>query len=381
MHLFTKVLLGHLLVILVTGASVALIAGLVSPGLYKTQLDQVAVLLRPEFSLLRLTLEGGYRKTIIQALSVAVPVSLVLAAGLAYFQTKRLLAGIRRLADGSREIARGHYRERLDIQGNDELAELATDFNQMADALERAEKKRVELIGIVAHEINTPLTVQQGYAEALTDALVSPEEAARAIVVEVNVMRRLTHDLLLVTKAETGSLELVLATYGAATFVEDALDRFTVAFDEKGLELKAELSGKLTPVFADRERVGQVLGNLLSNALRYTSGPGQVTLRARPCAGCVEFSVTDTGPGIAEEQQTLVFHRFHRAEAATRNDGGTGIGLTVSRGLVKAMGGRIWLESRFGHGTTFYFTLPVANSNRLERNLIRQNRPADALDT
>lgn len=381
MHLFTKVLLGHLLVILVTGASVALIAGLISPGLYKTQLDQVAMLLRPEFSLLRLTLEGGYRKTIIQALSFAVPVSLVLAAGLAYFQTKRLLAGIRRLADGSREIARGHYRERLDIQGNDELAELATDFNHMADALERAEKKRVELIGIVAHEINTPLTVQQGYAEALTDALVSPEEAARAIVVEVNAMRRLTHDLLLVTKAETGSLELVLATYGAATFVEDALDRFTVAFDEKGLELKAELSGKLTPVFADRERVGQVLGNLLSNALRYTSGPGQVTLRARSCAGCVEFSVTDTGPGIAEEQQTLVFHRFHRAEAATRNDGGTGIGLTVSRGLVKAMGGQIWLESRFGHGATFYFTLPVVNSNRLERNLIRQNRPVNALDT
>ncbi len=359
MRLFTRIFLGYLTVILVTGTGVAVIAGLISPGIYRAHLDQVALFLRPEFMRLRITLEAGYQQTILQALGIALPVSLFLAAGLAYFQTRRLVRSVQKLADGSHEIAHGRYDKRLEIAGNDELAALSTDFNGMAEALEKAEQRRVELIGTVAHELKTPLAVQQGYTEALMDEMVSPKEAARAIMHEVNAMRRLTNDLSLLTKIEAGAFELQLAPSRPEDLIVDVLDRFMHAFEEKGLVLETEMPERLAPVYADRERVGQVLGNLLSNALRYTPAPGHVVLCAHPCDEGVMFSVADTGQGIPAEHQFLIFRRFYRVESPSRNDGGTGIGLTVAQGLVKAMGGRIWLESQVGQGTTFYFTVPA----------------------
>lgn len=361
MRLFTRIFLGYLLVILITGVGVVVIAGLVSPELYKRQLDRIALFLRPEFVGLRLTLEEGYGRTMIQALAIALPSSLLLGAGVAYLQTRRLLVGIRKLAAGSRSVARGRYEGRLEVVGDDELASLATDFNSMAEALQKAEQRRVELIGTVAHELRTPLAVQQGYAEALADDLVSSQEAARAMSAEVNTMRRLTYDLSLLTKLEAGALELQLAVHRPEDLIADVMDRFMYVSEEKALVLETELSKKLLPVRADRARVGQVLGNLLSNALRYTPGSGRVVLRVKPCEGCVEFSVADTGPGIAAEDQPYIFQRFYRAQSGSRNSSGTGIGLTIARGLVTAMGGRIWLESRAGQGSTFYFTLPTVN--------------------
>lgn len=359
MRLFTRILLGYLLVFLITGVSVVVIAGLVSPELYKRQLDRIALFLRLDFIGLRLTLEEGYGRTMIQTLAIALPGSLLLGAGVAYLQTKRLLVGIRKLAAGSRSVALGHYEGRLEVVGDDELASLATDFNSMAEALQEAEARRVQLIGTVAHELRTPLAVQQGYAEALADNLVSPHEAAGAMMAEVNAMRRLTHDLSLLTKLEAGALELQLAAHRPEDLVADVMDRFMYVYEEKELVLKTELPEKLLPVRADRTRVGQVMGNLLSNALRYTNGSGCVVLRMKPCEGCVEFSVADTGPGISIDDQRRVFRRFYRAESASQHDGGTGIGLNIAQGLVKAMGGRIWLESQVGRGSTFYFTLPT----------------------
>lgn len=359
MSLFARIFLGHLLVIVVTGAGVAVIAGLVSPGLYQAHLDRIALFLRPEFVHLRFTLEEGYQRTMIQALGIALPASLLVAAGVAYVQTRRLVAGIEKLAEGSRNIAQGHYERRVELAGKDELATLAADFNAMARTLEGAEQKRVELIGTVAHELRAPLAVQQGYTEALADGMVAPEEAARAIMHEVSAMRRLIHDLSLLTKIEVGAFELQLAPHHPEDLVADVLDRFLHAFEEKGLVLETKLAAGLSPVRADRERVGQILNNLLSNALRYTPGPGRVLLRVQPCEGCAEFSVADTGPGIPAEQRPLIFRRFYRVAASSRSDGGTGIGLTVAQGLVQAMNGRIWLDSRVGQGTTFYFTLPT----------------------
>lgn len=359
MQLFTRILLGYLLVILVTGTGVAGIAGLVSPELYQAQLDRVALFLNPEFVRLRVTLEEGYQRTMLQTLGIALPVAVLLGAGVAYYQTRRLVGGIRKLAEGSRDIARGHYERRLVVAGDDELAALATDFNGMARALEHAEQKRVELIGAVAHELQTPLAVQQGYTEALVDEMVPPEEAARAIMDEVRTMRRLTRDLSLLTRIEAGAFELQRAACRPEELVADVLDRFMHAFEEKGLVLETRLAEGLAPVYADRERVAQVLGNLLSNALRYAPGPGRVVLRAQPCEGCVEFSVADSGPGIPEAHQTLIFRRFYRVASPPQSDGGMGIGLTVAQGLIRAMGGRIWLESQVGEGATFRFTLPV----------------------
>ncbi len=360
---FNRLLLSYLLVSLVTGVGIVVLAGLISPELYKLRLDQIALFLRPEFVQLRLTLEQGYRQTILQAFGIAVPVSLAVGAASAYLYTRRLRLGLKKLAAKTHDIALGRYDQRLEVAGDDELSVLAADFNTMTEALAKAEQRRVELIGTVAHELNTPLAVQQGYTEALADELVTPEEAAKAIMLEVSTMRRLTHDLLLVTKAEAGTFALSPAPYTPAALVADVLDRFTTAFEEKGIVLETSLANELPPVYADRERVAQVLGNLLANALRHTPGSGRITLRAKPCEGCVEFSVADTGPGIAEEHQPFVFRRFYRAEPSGQDGSGMGIGLTVSRGLVQAMGGHIWLQSRPAQGATFYFTLPCYGTN------------------
>lgn len=363
MRLFTRIFLGYFTVILVTGVGVAIIAGFISPGIYRAHLDQVGLLLRPEFVRLRISLEEGYQQTMLQALGIALPISMFLAVGFAYFQTRRLVRSFQKLADGSREIAHGQYDKRLKVAGNDELAALSTDFNRMAEALEKAEKRRVELIGTVAHELKAPLAVQQGYTEALMDEMVSSKEAARAIMHEISAMRRLTNDLLLLTKIEAGAFELQLAPCLPEDLIVDVLDRFLYAFDEKGLVLETDVPKRLTPVYADRERFGQILGNLLSNALRYTPSSGRVILRAQPCNDGVEFSIADTGQGIPLEHQSLIFRRFYRVESSAQDDSGTGIGLTVAQGLVKAMGGRMWLQSHVGQGTTFYFTLPAARQS------------------
>lgn len=361
MRLFSRILLSHLTAILVAGIGVAVIAGIISPGIYRAHLDRIAIFAGPEIVRLRVALEVGYQDTMLTALAIALPVSLLFAVGTAYLITRRITTAVQKLAEGSREIAHGRYSKRLETAGKDELGEIALHFNRMANALEEAEKSRVELIGTVAHELSTPLATLQGHAEALMDGMMPPEEVAQAVTREMNAMRRLSHDLLLLTKVEAAALELHPAAHETCDLIAEVQDRFMHVFEEKGLALRIEASQDLPAVYADRERVGQVLGNLLSNALRYTPEGGQVVLGMQAGQDAIQFSVADNGPGISPEHQMHIFRRFYRVDASrSRADGGTGIGLTVARGLVEAMGGRMWLESEVGRGTTFYFTLPVA---------------------
>ncbi len=266
-------------------------------------------------------------------------------------------------ASASRHVADGHYAERVPSGGDDELGDLALTFNDMAGALEATERRRRELIGDVAHELRTPIATLEGYLEGLLDGVVQPEPSTWArLHGEAGRLRRLVDDLQELSRAEARQIPLALEQTDPAEIVRAAIDRLASSFAEKELTLNSDIPERLPRVQADTNRAIQVLSNLLTNALRYTPSPGQVRLAVRPITGAVEFSVRDTGVGIAQEELPRVFERFYRVDKSrSRALGGSGIGLTIARALVEAMGGRIWAESPGSdQGATFSFTLPRA---------------------
>ena len=233
----------------------------------------------------------------------------------------------------------------------------------MPGALEQAERRRLELIGDVAHELRTPLATLEGYLEGLLDGVVEPSAPTWArLHDEARRLRRLVDDLQELSRAEARQLVLDIREAPAAAIVQAALDRLGAEFAERGLDLRVVVAPGLPPVRADRDRAVQVLTNLLTNALRYTPAPGRVEVAVARTGAAVTIRVADTGIGFTPEQAGRLFERFYRADGSrARALGGAGVGLAIARALVDAMGGRIWAESPGpGRGSTFAFTLPLA---------------------
>lgn len=359
MKLFGKLFLSHLLIILAALGGLFLSAELLAPTFIRHHVEQMVALLGPEGRALRPDLEQGMRRTLTGALLASLPLALLVAAGTAWYSSRRIVRSVLLLSAGSRDLAGGQYARRLPEDGNDELTDLARNFNRMAGALERVEQGRVELISNVAHELRTPISALRGYTEALTDGVLSPKRAAPAIRREVRVMERLASDLSLVSRVEAGQVELHPTVFMPGALFAAALERFGSAYHERDVALDVEETGSLPPVHADFERSLQVLSNLLSNALRHTPRGGQVRLSARPLADATEFGVRDTGGGIPAEHLPRVFERFYRGDPARTRGEGSGVGLTIARGLVEGMGGSIRVASS-PSGTVFSFTLPRA---------------------
>ena len=306
---------------------------------------------------------AAFRDAVTQALLVATAAAVVVAVVASLFVTRRIVGPLQRLASASQRIADGHYAERVPLTSRDELGDVARSFNAMASALETTERRRRELLGDVAHELRTPIATPEGYLEGLLDGVVQPGPATWArLHGEAGRLRRLVDDLQELSRAEARQIPLALRPTDPSAIVKVSLDRLAPSFDEKGLDLHSEIPPKLPPVRADADRAVQVLSNLLSNALRYTPAPGEVQLILRTVDGAVEFSVSDSGVGIAQEDLPRVFERFYRVDKSrSRALGGAGIGLTISKALVESMGGHIWAASEGpGQGSTFTFTLPRA---------------------
>ncbi len=306
----------------------------------------------------------AFRETLTSSLLLASLAGLV-AAGLAsFFFARRIVQPVRRMATASHRIAAGHYAERVPAGGSDELADLRDSFNQMAASLEQEERRRLELIGDVAHELRSPLTTLEGYAEGLLDGVVEPSAATFALLHgETRRLRRLVDDLQELSRAEARQIPLHPRPVAPQKLVEVATARLSPQFAEKGLALALVVPAGLPAVLADEDRAVQVLTNLLGNALRYTPAGGEATVRVRALPHQVEFAVADTGIGIAPEHLPHLFERFYRVDASrSRARGGSGIGLTITRHLVEAQGGTIRAESPgAGQGSTFTFTLPSAD--------------------
>ena len=304
--------------------------------------------------------------TLLYSLLVSGAVAAVIAAASSLFVSRRIVGPLRDMAAATRRIAAGRYGERVPVGEPDELGALSESFNSMASSLQRAEKKRLELIGDVSHELRTPLSTLQGYMEGLMEGVVEPSDETWALLYgEAERMRRIVDDLSRLSHAEAGQLDLEMASVHPAEAIGIALERMAPLFDEEGVELENAAPESLPAVSADGDRVVQVLTNLLGNALRHTPAGGRVTVGAEAREGEIFFRVEDTGEGIPAGDLPRVFERFYRAEKSRSRGGargGSGLGLAISRALVEAMGGRIRAESPGpGKGARFSFSLPLAD--------------------
>jgi len=372
MKLYPRLFLAHAWVIVLGTAVLLLLSELFASAFIAHHVEQMVRLIGPRSEALRGDLERGMRQTLTWTLLSALPFSLLIAALTAAYAARQVVGRVRRLEAGSRALARGEYNVRLEAPGSDELSDLAHSFNTLGGALEQVEQGRTQLIGNEAHELRSPLAALRGYAEALGDDILPPKKVSLALERELGAMERLVRDLSLVSRVEGGQLELHPYTVRVGELFEAALERFLPAFEAREVRLSARadpaleihaLEAHALEVWADPERTHQILSNLLSNALRHTPAGGQVWLEAALEGTGVSLRVRDSGPGIALEQQERIFERFYRGDAARVRGEGSGIGLTVARGLARAMGGELRLLSRPGEGSTFMLTLPTRAGN------------------
>lgn len=298
-----------------------------------------------------------------QALLLASFGALAAAVVVSLFVSRRIVEPLQDLTAVSRRLAQGYYRERTFIHSDDELAELSQSINHLAEALDRTEQRRLALIADVAHELRTPLTTIEGYMEGLLDGVIAPDEQTFTLIRhEAARLRRLTEELGLLSRAEAGELRIQPRLFDLCTLLQELIARFQPQFDACEVELRLQLPVQSLTIYADPDRLMQVMVNLLSNALRYTPAGGLVEVSLTPLGEYARISVRDTGIGIEAEHLPLIFERFYRVDKSrARNSGGTGIGLTIARHLVYASGGEIWAESEgAGKGSTFHVTLPTA---------------------
>jgi signal transduction histidine kinase len=279
--------------------------------------------------------------------------------GLAISHT--IAAPLKNLSAAARDFAAHHWERRVPIKGTIEFIEVAQAFNAMADELQRAETLRRNLMADIAHELRTPLTVMQGNLRALLDGVYPLElKEVASLYDETRLLSRLVADLRELALADAGQLALKPEPVDINVLLGTATEYFSTVAETQNSTIKLEDCGTLPPVQADPDRIQQVLHNLLANALRHTSGDS-IILSGHTQPGFLRVEVTDSGEGIDPKDLPHIFDRFYRADASrSRATGGSGLGLAIARAWVKAMGGEIGVESSAGHGSTFWFTLPLA---------------------
>jgi two-component system sensor histidine kinase BaeS len=285
-------------------------------------------------------------------------VGLVVVALLAGRAVRRMAAPIGDVMEAADRVAGGHYGTRVQIRGPEEVRRLARSFNQMTERLEANEAQRRALLADVAHELRTPLSVIRGNVEGVLDGVYPADEAHLGPVLEETVvMARLLDDLQTLSTAEAGVLRLHRERVDPAALAQDAVAAFRARANSAGVSLDCRTAAGVPELEVDPVRVGEVMANLLANAIRHTPRGGSVTVTVDPVPAGVAFTVADTGPGIDPRDLPHVFDRFVKSA----DSGGAGLGLAIARSLVQAHGGRITAESTPGRGTTMRFVLPAVD--------------------
>jgi two-component system OmpR family sensor kinase/two-component system sensor histidine kinase BaeS len=292
-------------------------------------------------------------RSLVLAGLAAAAVALVLGLWLA----RELTAPLRALTDAAHQLADGDLPQ-VEVRGQDEIGELGQAFNQMARSLDYQRTLRRNLMADIAHELRTPLTVIRGDLEALLDGVFEPTSGALASLHEETLLlSRLVDDLRALALAEAGQLQLEREPVNLADLLRGVVDSLDLQAESRGQILALEMPSDLPLVDADPHRVRQVVANLLSNALHHAPESGRVTVSTERHDTEVQISVADDGPGIPAEDLPHLFDRFWRG--STPRGEGSGLGLAIAHELVRAHGGRIWIDSALGQGTVFHFTLPL----------------------
>jgi two-component system sensor histidine kinase BaeS len=305
-----------------------------------------------------------FRASFNEALMYAALAATIVAVVFSLYLSRNVIAPVHAMSLATQRIADGRYEKRVQVSGEDELAQLAMRFNQMAEKLNQVESMRRQLLGDVSHELRTPLTAIKGSMEGLIDGVLpATHETYQQIHSEADRLNRLVDDLQELSRVEARAYQLDLRSLDIYSVVRTVTKRLAPQAEAKGISLDLELAPDLPRIIADEDRAVQILTNLTGNALQYTDENGRVTVAAKRINNAVQISVRDTGIGIPPEHLSHIFDRFYRVDKSRsrRAGGGSGIGLTIARALVEVQGGHIWAESAGeGQGSTFTFTLPIA---------------------
>ena len=283
---------------------------------------------------------------------------------LGFLLSQSVAAPLRNIARAARSVARGNYRQRVPATGPTEVRELAASFNRMTEEVQRSQQTLRDLLANISHELKTPLTSIHGFSEALLDGTIDDppgiQRSARVISDESTRVLRLVQELLDLSRLESGQVSMQQDDVNLNELFEHVTEVFALRSEDSGVALNVNLQGR-PHIRGDFDRLEQVMNNLLDNAFRHTPKGGTVRITSRNFQPeTVQITVSDTGCGISPEEVPHLFERFYRS--GNNPNGakkGHGLGLAISREIIRAHGGEIWATSEPGKGTTFVFSLPA----------------------
>jgi signal transduction histidine kinase len=322
------------------------------------------------------TVVGFFSSPMYNAILISAGISAIMAFGLGFLLSRKVIRPLRKLEQASESIADGNYNLVLKPEGKDDLGRLASSFNKMSRALRQTEQKRKDLVADLSHELRTPLSSIQGYTEALRDNLIQDprrrEEVYDYVLNEVRHMTTMVNSVRQWVNNEQVLEQLKLEDVEVKPVIQTVIDRHARRAEDKGVKLVLVVDEPEPKVKADPEILTQIISNLVDNSLRYTPNGGEVQVEIKYLSRGkqVQFEVRDTGCGIPPEHLPFVFERFYRVDKSrNRTTGGTGLGLAIVRDAVQAQGGEIKLESDVAKGTSVIFLLPAAKTRAIERQL------------
>jgi len=368
-----KIFLSYLLVFLVAGLVLTMILNLSIGTLFQRHVERMNIPLQLlVYGIRGMRLVDNVRMAMNEALIYSAIAAFIAAAIASLILSQRVTAPVNTMMQVSQRIAKGDYGERvpaINLENNgdvDELDQLAMSFNQMAEQLEQTENRRRQLIADVSHELRTPLTAIKGSMEGLMDGVLpAHHDTYQNVYLEADRLQRLVEDLQELSRVESGGLSLKIKKTHIEVIINQAIKQLQAPFDKKSIQLFKKVEKNLPEVDVDKDRILQVLINLLNNALHFSSEAGKVTITVKKMSKEILISIHDDGIGILKSDLSHIFERFYRADKSRSRaeGGGSGIGLTIAQSLVRAHGGRIWAESDgLGKGSTFHFTLPFSNT-------------------
>jgi two-component system OmpR family sensor kinase len=300
-------------------------------------------------------------------------VALLVSTGVAFLVARSIAKPLKRITTATEEIARGNYEGQLDITSPEEIHRLATSFNAMAREVEASRQAQRDFVANVSHDLKTPLTSIQGFSQAILDGTAASEDsrlrAAQVIHEEADRMTHLVDDLLDLAQIEAGQVVMAREPVALPFLLRDCAEKMALRAQQADVRLEVHSEGELV-VSGDRDRLAQVVSNLIDNALKHTPAGGRITLTARPLVvepakrgeppvSKAEIAISDTGEGIPPEDLSRIFERFYRGDKSRGKSGrGAGLGLAIVREIVQAHGGEIRAESVLGLGTRITLTLP-----------------------
>lgn len=344
--------------LIVTGVLIMLIV----PALFLRETEEQVTVEAGQETIIeeRQNLELQLDSALLVGLSLASVVAVVVVGSFSWWIGRKIVEPIRSLSLASKSIAGGRYDLKLDIPGKDEIGELVAHFNEMAQALHQTEQTRLQLLADVSHELKTPLATMKIHLEGIQDGVIEQDTQTLAMLNgEVTRLQRLAHSISELSLVEADAISLDCQPHMVNSLIEAAVAYLAPQFDEKSVKLIVDLPTESPTINVDRDRMHQVLLNILGNALQYTPPEGSVTINVRVDQDTVAIHVTDTGIGIPAEHLPHIFRRFYRVDQSrARATGGTGVGLTIARHLVEAHSGSLTAHSN-GQGSEFVISLPI----------------------